>query len=143
MPLFNREIVYRLLVGKQSRRLRHLVALSGYNPLVAQAVDRIRRDLDRPWRIQDLAHELGVSASGLHHHFKAVTSMSPHQFQKQLRLQEARRLMLNEHLDAAGAAFRLGYHDAAHFSRDYKSLFGTPPMRDLQRLRSGAIPASG
>jgi AraC-like DNA-binding protein len=80
-----------------------------------------------------------MSVSGLHHHFKAITAMSPLQFQKQLRLQEARRLMLSEALDAASTAYRLGYHDASHFNREYKSLFGVPPMRDMQRLREEVL----
>jgi AraC-like DNA-binding protein len=125
-------------MGTQGARLRHLATLSGFTPLVAKAVDRIRQDLDQPLRIEDLARELGVSVSGLQHHFKAVTAMSPLQFQKQLRLQEARRLMLSEELDAASTAYRLGYHDAAHFNREYKSLFGIPPMQDVQRLREVA-----
>ncbi len=88
-----------------------------------------------------LARELGMSVSGLRQHFKAVTAMSPSQFQKQLRLQEARRLMLSENLDAARAASRVGYSDASHFTREYKSLFGVPPMHDVQRLREGALAA--
>ncbi len=76
-----------------------------------------------------------MSVSGFHHHFKAVTLMSPLQYQKHLRLQEARRLMLSEGMDAAGAGFRVGYDDPAYFSRDYKKLFGAPPQRDLARLR--------
>ncbi len=135
MPLITREIVYRLLMGEQGARLRHLAILGGYTPLIARAVERLRQDFDQPLRIEDLARELGMSVSGLHHHFKAVTAMSPLQFQKQLRLQEARRLMLSEDLDAASAAYRVGYHDASHFNREYKSLFGVPPMRDVQRLR--------
>jgi AraC-like DNA-binding protein len=98
----------------------------------------MRQDFDQPLRIEDLARELGMSVSGLHHHFKAVTAMSPLQFQKRLRLQEARRLMLGEDLDAASAAYRVGYQDASHFNREYKSLFGAPPMRDIQRLREEA-----
>ena len=79
-----------------------------------------------------------MSVSGFHHHFKAVTALSPLQFQKQLRLQEARRLMLGEDLDASSAAYRVGYRDASHFNREYKSLFGVPPMRDMRRLRQAA-----
>lgn len=81
---------------------------------------------------------VGMSVSGLHHHFKAVTAMSPLQFQKQVRLQEARRLMLGESLDAASACYKVGYDDAAHFSREYKRLFGQPPLRDVERLREVA-----
>jgi len=84
-----------------------------------------------------------MSVSGLHHHFKAVTALSPWQFQKRLRLQEARRLMLGEDLDAASAAYRVGYHDASHFNREYKSLFGVPPMRDVQRLREETLEDAG
>lgn len=135
MPLITREIIYRLLAGKQGARLRQLSTLGGYTRYIAKAVERLRQDFDQPLRMDTLARELGMSVSGLHHHFKAVTAMSPLQFQKQIRLQEARRLMLNEDFDAASAAYRVGYHDASHFNREYKSLFGDPPMRDVQRLR--------
>jgi len=138
MPLIKREIIYRLLMGHQGSRLRHLAIPVGYTPDIAKAVERLRRDFDQPLRIEQLARELGMSVSGFHHHFKAVTAMSPLQFQKQLRLQEARRLMLGEDLDAASAAYRVGYNDASHFNREYKSVFGVPPMRDVQRLRKAA-----
>ncbi len=84
-----------------------------------------------------------MSVSGFHYHFKAVTAMSPLQFQKQLQLQEARRLMLSENLDATSAAYRVGYNDASHFNREYKSVFGVPPMRDVQQLRETASVGSG
>src|SRR5260370_23118846 len=138
MPLITREIIYRLLRGEQGGRLRHLAILGGYTPHIARAVGRLRHDFDQPLRIERLARELGMSVSGLRQHFKAVTALSPSQFQKQLRLQEARRLMLNEDLDAASAAYRVGYNDASHFNREYKSLFGIPPLRDVQRLREEA-----
>ena len=136
LPLITRELIYRLLVGAQGARLRHLVITGGYTSRIAQAVERLRRDFDRPLRIEQLARQLGMSVSALHHHFKAVTAMSPLQFLKQVRLQEARRLLLGEDLDAARAAFRVGYQNASHFNREYKSLFGAPPMRDAQRLRA-------
>ncbi len=79
-----------------------------------------------------------MSVSSLYHQFKAVTALSPLQFQKRLRLLEARRLMLGEHLDAASAGARVGYYDAAHFNREYKSVFGLPPLRDVERLRDDA-----
>src|SRR6266550_2277215 len=142
-PLITREIIYRLLVGEQGTRLRHLAILSGYTPSIARAIERLRRDLDQPLRIEQMARELGMSVSVLHHHFKAVTAMNPSQFQKRLRLLEARRLLLGENLDAASAAYRVGYHDASHFNREYKSLFGVPPMRDVQRLREGALASAG
>jgi AraC-like DNA-binding protein len=137
-PLITREIIYRLLLGEQGGRLRHLALQGGYTPDIARAVKRLRQDFDQPLRMEHLVQELGMSVSGLHHHFKAVTALSPLQFQKRLRLQEARRLMLGEDLDAASATYRVGYRDACHFNREYKSLFGVPPMRDVQRLREAA-----
>jgi AraC-like DNA-binding protein len=142
-PLITREIIYRLLIGEQGDRLRHLAVMGGYTSDIASAVARLRQDFDQPLHIEDLAHELGMSVSGFHHHFKAVTAMSPLQFQKRLRLQQARRLMLGEDLDAASTAYRVGYQDASHFNREYKSLFGVPPMRDVQRLREEAQPRTG
>jgi AraC-like DNA-binding protein len=139
LPLITREIIYRLLMGEQGVRLRHLALQGGYTPYIARAVGRLRQDFDQPLHIEELARELGMSVSGFHHRFKAVTAMSPLQFQKRLRLQEARRLMLGEDLDAASAAYRVGYQDASHFNREYKSLFGVPPMRDVQRLREEAL----
>src|SRR5438876_9428924 len=133
LPLLTREIIYRLLMGEQGARLRHLAILGGYTSHIARAVERLRRDFDQPLRIEQMAHELGMSVSGFHHHSKAVTARSPLQFQNRLRLQEARRLMLGEDLDAASAAYRVGYHDASHFNREYKSLFGVPPMRLLYK----------
>lgn len=137
-PLITREIVYRLLMGEQGNRLRHLALLGGHTDRIADAVEQLRRDFNQPLRIDSLARELGMSVSGFHHHFKAVTAMSPLQFQKQLRLQEARRLLLGEDLDAASAGYRVGYDDASQFSREYKRLFGHPPMRDVERLREAA-----
>ncbi len=139
LPLITREIVYRLLVGEQGDRLLHLAMTGGHTPLITRAIERLRQDFDQPLRVADLAQELGMSVSGLHHHFKAVTAMSPLQYQKQVRLQEARRLLLNEGLDAASTAYRLGYHDAAHFNREYKSFFGAPPQRDVRRLREETL----
>jgi AraC-like DNA-binding protein len=141
-PLVAREIVYRLLMGAQGSRLRHLALLGGQTDRVVRAVERLRHEFDQPLRIDAVAHDLGMSVSGFHHHFKAVTAMSPLQFQKQVRLQEARRLLLGEDLDAASVAARVGYNDASHFTREYKSLFGVSPIRDVARLRetAGAVP---
>lgn len=135
LPLVMRELVYRLLVGAQGARLRYIATSEGATPAIARAVGRIRQAFDQPLRVEELARDLGMSVSGFHHHFKAVTAMSPLQFQKRLRLQEARQLMLSENLEAATAAARVGYQDAAYFNREYKSLFGVPPMRDIQQLR--------
>lgn len=137
-PLIMREIVYRLLMGDQGGRLRHLGNPPRFTPDIARVIKHLHQDFDQPLRVEQLANELGMSVSGFHHHFKAVTAMSPLQFQKRLRLQEARRLMLGENLDAATAAYRVGYNNAAHFNREYKSVFGAPPMRDVQRLREAA-----
>jgi AraC-like DNA-binding protein len=134
-PLVMREIVYRLLMGMQGDRVRHIPALGGSTHRIVQAIDRFRNEFDRPLRIVELAHDLGMSPSSFHQHFKAVTALSPLEFQKQLRLQEARRLMLGEDLDVASAGYRVGYTDASHFTREYKRLFGEPPRRDVARLR--------
>lgn len=135
MPLIKREIIYRLLTSAQGARLGHLVVAGGYTSNIARAVERLREDYNQSLRVEELAQELGMSVSSFHQHFKAVTAMSPLQFQKRLRLQEARRLMLSENFDATSAAHHVGYNDASHFSREYKSMFGEPPARDVQRLR--------
>jgi AraC-like DNA-binding protein len=134
-PLVVREIVYRLLTGAQGDRMRHLATFGGHEHRMVRAVSKLRDQFDKPLHIEDMARELGMSVSGFHAHFKAVTAMSPLQFQKQLRLQTARRLMLSDNLDAGEAGFRVGYDDQSHFSRDYKRHFGKPPMRDVERLR--------
>ena len=134
-PLVTREIVYRLLVGPQGNRLRHLAKFGGQGHRIARAIETLRENFDQPLRIEDLSRLLHMSVSGFHAHFKAVTSMSPLQFQKQLRLQEARRLMLSEHLDAGQAGLRVGYEDASQFNREYKRQFGEPPLRNVERLR--------
>lgn len=141
-PLIKREIIYRLLVGDQGARLRHVAVLGGTSHRIVEAIQRIRKGFDQPLRIEDLARDLGMSVSAFHAHFKAVTEMSPLEFQKQLRLQEARRLMLGEGLDAGSAGARVGYRDASQFTREYKRRFGAPPARDVARLRdAGSVPA--
>jgi AraC-like DNA-binding protein len=103
---------------------------------ITRAINWLKRNYTQTLRIEDIAREVRMSPSGLHHHFKAVTAMSPLQYQKQLRLQEARRLMLGEDVDAATAGFRVGYESPSQFSREYSRLFGAPPLRDIVRLRS-------
>jgi AraC-like DNA-binding protein len=137
-PLITREIVFRLLKGEQGDRLRQIAVLGGHSHRIARAIEWLRDDFDRPLRIEDVARESGMSVSGFHHHFKAVTAMSPLQFQKRMRLHEARRLMLGQDLDAGSAGRRVGYSDASQFTREYKRLFGAPPMRDAERLRAAA-----
>lgn len=133
-PLVMKEIIYRLLIGGQGARLAHMTT-SGETRRISRAIGHLRDHYDEPLKIETVAHELGMSVSGFHHQFKSVTSMSPLQFQKQIRLQEARRLMLGENLDAASAGFRVGYDDPSYFSRDYKKHFGAPPQRDIANLR--------
>ena len=135
-PLIIREIIYWLLKGKQGARLSQLITTEGDAQRISRVVRQIRENIDRPLKIEDTARELGMSVSGFHSHFKSVTAMSPLQFQKQIRLQEARRLMLGENMDVASASFRVGYEDPSYFSREYKKLFGIPPHRDIAGLRS-------
>lgn len=135
-PLIIREIIYRLLRGEQGARLSHLLVSEGETRRIIRAVNHLREHMDKPLIIENLARDLGMSVSGFHFHFKSVTAMSPVQFQKQMRLQEARRLMLGEDLDVASASFRVGYEDPSYFSREYKKFFGTAPQRDIARLRS-------
>lgn len=140
-PLIVKEIIFRLLAGGQGARLGHLLP-AGDTQRISRAIGHLREHFDEPLKIDDIARQLGMSVSGFHHHFKSVTAMSPLQFQKQIRLQEARRLMLGEDLDAASAGFRVGYEDPSYFSRDYKKLFGSPPQRDIATLRRTLEPRS-
>ena len=142
-PLITREIIYRLLRGEQGDRLCYIAVQGGNTHRIAKALAYLREAFDQPLRIDDIAQELGMSVSSFHHHFKAVTAMSPLQFQKQIRLQEARRLMLGEDLDAASAGYRVGYSDAAYFNREYKKLFGLPPLTDMKQLRDSAMGSVG
>ena len=132
-PLITKEIIYRLLSGGQGARLGHMIGQPGTRR-ISQAISRLRDQLDKPLNIPDMARELGMSVSGFHHHFKSVTAMSPLQYHKQIRLQEARRLMLVGSLDAAAAGFQVGYEDPAYFNRDYKKQFGAPPRRDTSNV---------
>jgi AraC-like DNA-binding protein len=134
-PTIQREIVYRLLVGEQGTRLRQIASAGSQSRRIAQAIAWLQDNFSEPLRIDDLAARAGMSASTFHHHFRSVTAASPLQYQKQLRLQEARRLMLAEHADAASAAFRVGYESPSQFSREYARMFGAPPIRDIAGLR--------
>ncbi|MGX5727923.1 AraC family transcriptional regulator N-terminal domain-containing protein [Metapseudomonas otitidis] len=137
-PLIKREILYRLLMGERSAQLRQIACAGSQAQRIARAVAWLKTHYHRPLSIEALASEVNMSSSALHHHFKAVTALSPLQFQKQLRLQEARRLMLSEALDAATAGGRVGYESPSQFSREYSRLFGAPPQRDIARLRQSA-----
>lgn len=134
-PLIQREIIYRLLVGNQGVRLRQIASTGSQGYQIAQAVDWLKGNFTRPLRIDDLAKQVSMSTSTLHHHFRALTAMSPLQYQKWLRLNEARRLMLTENQDVSTAAFQVGYESPSQFSREYDRLFGTPPLRDITNLR--------
>ncbi|HEY9640402.1 MAG TPA: AraC family transcriptional regulator, partial [Coleofasciculaceae cyanobacterium] len=133
-PLIIREIYYRLLISEQGKAVRQ-IATSGSNmQRIAEVIERLKADFAKPLRVEDLAGQAQMSASSFHHHFKAVTSMSPLQYQKQLRLLEARRLMLAENSDASNAAYQVGYESTSQFSREYSRLFGAPPIRDIAQL---------
>lgn len=138
-PVIQREIVYRLLVGDQGARLRQIAAAGSQSQQIARAIEWIKGNLSKPFRIDDLAEQSSMSASTFHHHFRAMTALSPLQYQKQLRLQEARRLMLADRLDASTAGFQVGYESPSQFSRDYSRHFGAPPLRDINSLRQMAV----
>ncbi len=140
-PLVTREIIYRLLITDQGPRLRQMASFGGHTHRITKAVQTLRTRFSEALSIEDLARDLGMSVSSFHQHFKTATSMSPLQFQKLLRLQEARRLLLTEELDASTAAVRVGYDDASQFTREYKRLFGDPPMRDVGRFKQLSSPA--
>jgi AraC-like DNA-binding protein len=134
-PLIEREIHYRLLMSDLAARLWQITSVGSQSHRIGRAIDWLKANYARPLRIDKLAAHVQMSTSSLHHHFRQLTAMSPLQYQKWLRLSEARRLMLNEGLDAASAAFQVGYESPSQFSREYSRLFGTPPKRDIQRLR--------
>lgn len=137
-----REITFRLLQGEQGQRLQQLPVLGNHSNRIARAIHRLRREFNQPLSMENLAKDLGMSSSGFHHHFKAVTDLSPLQYQKQLRLQEARRLMLSESLDVSKAGYKVGYDNPSHFSRDYKKHFGKAPLHDVESLRGLIVSGS-
>jgi AraC-like DNA-binding protein len=134
-PLVEREILYRLLAGPHGPTLRHFAAADSHLGQVSRAVARIRGRFREQLRIRDIAAAAGMSESSLHEHFKAVTRTTPLEYQKQLRLQEARRLMLAEGASAGAAGFAVGYESPSQFSREYRRLFGAPPRQDIDRLQ--------
>lgn len=135
-PMIIREIYYRLLMGEQGEAVRQ-IATSGSNmQRIAEAIELLKTDFTKSIRVEDLAKQASMSPSSFHHHFKQVTSMSPLQYQKQLKLSAARRLMLAEKFDAVNAAYQVGYESPSQFSREYSRMFGAPPIRDIERLRA-------
>lgn len=142
--LIHKEILYRLLTGPAGAHLRQIVKVGSQSHRVTAALVWLRANYARPCRIEDLAASCGMGVSTMHRHFQALTTMSPMQYQKHLRLHEARRLMLSEDLDAGSAALRVGYESPTQFSREYRRLFGDPPKRDIAAIRrSGPAPVAG
>jgi AraC-like DNA-binding protein len=133
-PGLRREILYRMLKSEQGHRLRQIATSAAHSTRIARTIDWLRNNFREPLRIEELAAQANMSTSSFHEHFRAVTAMSPLQFQKQLRLQEARQLLMSEALDAATAGHRVGYESPSQFSREYARLFGAPPAADRKRL---------
>jgi transcriptional regulator GlxA family with amidase domain len=138
--LIQREIIYRVLQSAEGARLRAIATLGEQSHRTAKAIAWIRANYAKPLRVEDLADIAGMGVSTLHHHFRVLAAMSPLQYQKQLRLQAARGRMLIDGLDAASAAFEVGYESASQFNREYSRFFGQPPMRDIRTLRSPSAP---
>jgi AraC-like DNA-binding protein len=134
-PLAEREILYWLLKSEEGWRLRQMASAHTHSRRIARAIEWIRSRYAEPLRVEKLASDVSMSSSSFHEHFRAVTAMSPLQYQKQVRLQEARRLLLSEAVDAATAGHRVGYESPSQFSREYSRLFGAPPAQDIARLR--------
>ncbi|AHG65185.1 AraC family transcriptional regulator [Advenella mimigardefordensis] len=141
-PLIQQEITIRLLTGPHGPQLLHLVAVGSPSQKIARAVTWLKQNYTLPMHVDELAAYAGMGSSTFRHHFRAITGMSPLQFQKQLRLQQARQLMLNQNLDAGHVGGLVGYESASQFNREYSRLFGEPPHRDVRRMRVSASPSS-
>ena len=133
-PLVKQEIFYRLLTGEQGPRLRQITTVGNHSYQISRAIDWLKDNFSKPVKMEELASKAGLSLSAFHNHFRAMTAMSPLQYQKRMRLNEARRLMLTEHFDASRAAFKVGYESPSQFSREYSRQFGAPPTRDIKSL---------
>ncbi|KGP84457.1 AraC family transcriptional regulator [Paenibacillus sp. MAEPY2] len=134
-PLMIREILYRLIQDEHGRSIRQFAVQNSHAQHIAQVIEMIQSEYTLPLRIEQLASMINMSTSSLHYHFKAITAMSPLQYQKQIRLQEARRMLLAGSTDAADAAFQVGYESPSQFSREYARMYGLPPKSDIKRLR--------
>lgn len=134
-PLLKREILYRLLLGDLGSQLRDFMLLDSQGHRISKVIEILRKKYNEPLRIKDLADEVHLSESALFQAFKAVTGLSPLQYQKKLRLNEARRIMLHEGIEAATASYKVGYESPSQFSREYSRLFGAPPKTDIERVR--------
>ncbi|MCZ0760809.1 AraC family transcriptional regulator [Vibrio diabolicus] len=134
-PIIKREIFYRLLITEQGARLNQIVTAGSHSHQIAKAIDWLKHNFVKPLSVSELAAYSGMSKSAFYTHFRSMTSMTPLQFQKKLRLSEARRLMLTENLDAMATTFKVGYESPSQFSREYSRLFGAPPSKDIKSLR--------
>jgi AraC-like DNA-binding protein len=135
-PMMIREIYYRLLTDRQGEAVRQVATAGSNMQRIAGVIRQIKAEFTQPLRVEDLAEQANMSTASFHRHFKAVTSMSPLQYQKQLRLLTARQMMLAEAIDATQAAYHVGYESTSQFSREYARMFGAPPIRDIERLRT-------
>jgi AraC-like DNA-binding protein len=133
-PLIEQEILYRLLTGPCGPTLLRIAAIDSPSNKIAKAIAWLRQHYRHQLRIEELARHVGMSVSSLHHHFSAVTAMTPMQYQKRLRLHEARRLMLVERLDVGSAGYHVGYQSPSQFSREYSRLYGLSPLRDVESV---------
>ncbi|AUO06004.1 AraC family transcriptional regulator [Paenibacillus jamilae] len=140
-PLYIREIFYRVLEGEQGALLRQFAVIGSYAQGISNAIHVINRDYSEQLVIEELAKKVNMNPTTFHKHFKRVTGTSPLQYQKIIRLQSARRLMLTEGYDAATAGFQVGYENPSQFNREYARLFGRPPMRDISHLRDIELPS--
>jgi len=136
-PVYEREILYRVLQGPQGAMLRGIAMPDSALSRVSRAIQRIRRDFAQPLRVEALARQAAMSASAFHRHFKAATSLSPVQYQKRIRLLQARTLLVAHGRSVSSAAFEVGYESATQFSREYARAFGLPPGRDAERILAG------
>lgn len=134
-PLIRKEIIYRVLQGEHGGMLKQIAIEGSSTNQISDVIEHIINNYEKSFKIEELTEIANMSVSSLHRHFKEVTAMSPIQFQKQLRLQEARSLLLSESADAADVAFRVGYESPSQFSREYSRMFGLPPKEDVKRLR--------
>lgn len=137
-PLVKQEIFYRLLRSDQGARLSAIAGVGHHGYQISRVIDWLKVNFNQPVKVEELASRAGLSLSAFHNHFRAMTALSPLQYQKRMRLNEARRLMLTEQLDASSAAFEVGYESPSQFSREYSRQFGAPPMRDIKNLMQGA-----
>lgn len=138
-PYALREIIYRVLQSENNTSLKQFAVIGSHAQRIAGVVEKLNRDFTQPLRVDELAAGARMSTSSLYDYFKEVTGMSPIQFQKQIRLQEARKLLLSGSIDAAEAAFQVGYESPSHFSREYARMFGLPPVKDVRRLRGSLV----